>query len=148
MLLEICKREIMLAHKAMEEGVMVAERIAGKKMEVNYDLVPSVIYTHPEIAWVGKTEKQLKDEGIDFKKGNFPFAASGRALAAGDAVGSVKVLADKETDQVLELNIWKLSIRNITTRSYWYGVSLLVQKISVLLCSVILLFRKLCMKLP
>ena len=58
----------MLAHKAMEEGVMVAERIAGKKMEVNYDLVPSVIYTHPEIAWVGKTEKQLKDEGIDFKK--------------------------------------------------------------------------------
>ena len=61
----------MLAHKAMEEGVMVAERIAGKKMEVNYDLVPSVIYTHPEIAWVGKTEKQLKNEGVDFKKGNF-----------------------------------------------------------------------------
>ena len=103
----------MLAHKAMEEGVMVAERIAGKKMEVNYDLVPSVIYTHPEIAWVGKTEKQLKDEGIDFKKGNFPFAASGRALAAGDAVGSVKVLADKETDQVLGVQIFGNSASEI-----------------------------------
>ena len=103
----------MLAHKAMEEGVMVAERIAGKKMEVNYDLVPSVIYTHPEIAWVGKTEKQLKGEGIDFKKGNFPFAASGRALAAGDAVGSVKVLADKETDQVLGVQIFGNSASEI-----------------------------------
>ena len=91
----------MLAHKAMEEGVMAAERIANKKMEVNYDLVPSVIYTHPEIAWVGKTEKQLKEEGVEYKKGSFPFAASGRALASGDSVGSVKVVADKETDQVL-----------------------------------------------
>ena len=86
----------MLAHKAMEEGVMAAERIANKKMEVNYDLVPSVIYTHPEIAWVGKTEKQLKEEGVEYKKGSFPFAASGRALASGDSVGSVKVVADKE----------------------------------------------------
>ena len=96
----------MLAHKAMEEGVMAAERLAGKKMEVNYDLVPAVIYTHPEIAWVGKTEKQLKKEGIEFKKGNFPFSASGRALAAGDSVGLVKVLANKETDEVIGVQIF------------------------------------------
>ena len=96
----------MLAHKAMEEGIMAAERIAGKKMEVNYDLVPSVIYTHPEIAWVGKTEKDLKAEGVEFNKGNFPFAASGRALAAGDSAGLVKILADKETDQVLGIQIF------------------------------------------
>ena len=69
-------------------------------MEVNYDLVPSVIYTHPEIAWVGKTEKQLTKENIEYKKGNFPFAASGRALASGESVGLVKVLASKETDEV------------------------------------------------
>jgi len=96
----------MLAHKAMEEGVMAAERIANKKMEVNYDLVPSVIYTHPEIAWVGKTEKQLKEEGVEYKKGSFPFAASGRALASGDSVYSVKVVADKETDQVLGVQVF------------------------------------------
>ena len=96
----------MLAHKAMEEGVMAAERIANKRMEVNYDLVPSVIYTHPEIAWVGKTEKQLKEEGVEYKKGSFPFAASGRALASGDSVGSVKVVADKETDQVLGVQVF------------------------------------------
>ena len=96
----------MLAHKAMEEGVMAAERIANKKMEVNYDLVPSVIYTHPEIAWVGKTEKQLKEQGVEYKKGSFPFAASGRALASGDSVGSVKVVADKETDQVLGVQVF------------------------------------------
>ena len=96
----------MLAHKAMEEGVMAAERIANKKMEVNYDLVPSVIYTHPEIAWVGKTEKQLKEEGVEYKKGSFPFAASGRALASGDSVGSVKIVADKETDQVLGVQVF------------------------------------------
>ncbi len=103
----------MLAHKAMEEGVMAAERIAGKKMEVNYDLVPSVIYTHPEIAWVGKTEKQLKQENIEFKKGSFPFAASGRALAAGDSVGAVKILADKESDQVLGVQIFGNSASEI-----------------------------------
>ena len=96
----------MLAQKAMEEGVMAAERIANKKMEVNYDLVPSVIYTHPEIAWVGKTEKQLKEEGVEYKKGSFPFAASGRALASGDSVGSVKVVADKDTDQVLGVQVF------------------------------------------
>ena len=103
----------MLAHKAMEEGVMVAERIAGKKMEVNYDLVPSVIYTHPEIAWVGKTEKDLKQSNIDYKKGSFPFSASGRALAAGDSVGFVKMLADKETDEVLGVQIFGNSASEI-----------------------------------
>ena len=103
----------MLAHKAMEEGVMVAERIAGKKMEVNYDLVPSVIYTHPEIAWVGKTEKELKQSNTDYKKGSFPFSASGRALAAGDSVGFVKMLADKETDEVLGVQIFGNSASEI-----------------------------------
>ncbi len=103
----------MLAHKAMEEGVMVAERIAGKRMEVNYNLVPSVIYTHPEIAWVGKTEKDLKEENIDYKKGSFPFSASGRALASGDSVGFVKMLADKETDEVLGVQIFGNSASEI-----------------------------------
>ena len=103
----------MLAHKAMEEGVMVAERIAGKRMEVNYDLVPSVIYTHPEIACVGKTEKDLKAENIDYKKGSFPFSASGRALASGDSVGFVKMLADKETDEVLGVQIFGNSASEI-----------------------------------
>ena len=103
----------MLAHKAMEEGVMVAERIAGKKMQVNYDLVPSVIYTHPEIAWVGKTEKELKQSNIDYKKGSFPFSASGRALAAGDSIGLVKMLADKETDEVLGVQIFGNSASEI-----------------------------------
>ena len=75
-------------------------------MEVNYNLVPSVIYTHPEIAWVGRTEEDLKSDGVEFKKGNFPFAASGRALAAGDSTGLVKVLADKDTDEVLGIQIF------------------------------------------
>ena len=75
----------MLAHKGSEEGVMVAERIAGKFAEMNYALVPSVIYTHPEIAWVGKNESELKEEGIDYKVGKFPFA-SGRALAVDQSV--------------------------------------------------------------
>ena len=92
----------MLAHKGMEEGVMVAERLAGKKTQVNYELVPSVIYTHPEIAWVGKNEEQLKQEGKDFNVGTFPFAASGRALAANDSAGLVKIIADSKTDKILE----------------------------------------------
>jgi len=95
----------MLAHKGMEEGVMVAERIAGRKTAMNYELIPSVIYTHPEIAWVGKNEEQLKAEGIDYKVGVFPFAASGRALAAGDAVGMVKLIAHAETDRVLGAHV-------------------------------------------
>ena len=91
----------MLAHKASEEGIMVAERIAGNQVEMEYDLVPSVIYTHPEVAWVGKNEKELNDAGIEFKTGSFPFAASGRALATGESTGFVKVIADKRTDTIL-----------------------------------------------
>lgn len=95
----------MLAHKGMEEGVMVAERIAGKQTQVNYDLVPSVIYTHPEVAWVGKNEEQLNAESIDYNVGVFPFIASGRALAANDTDGMVKVLSDAKTDRILGCHI-------------------------------------------
>ena len=83
----------MLAHKGSEEGVMVVERIAGHKVTMNYDCIPSVIYTHPEIAGVGKTEEQLKAEGVPYKVGTFPFAAIGRAVAANDSTGMVKMLA-------------------------------------------------------
>ena len=95
----------MLAHKGMEEGVMVAERIADKKTEVNYKLVPSVIYTHPEVAWVGQSEEELNAEGVDCKVGTFPFAASGRALAANDSEGLVKLLADAKSDRILGCQI-------------------------------------------
>ncbi|AEF22456.1 MULTISPECIES: dihydrolipoyl dehydrogenase [Pseudomonas] len=98
-------RGMMLAHKASEEGVMVAERIAGHKAQMNYDLIPSVIYTHPEIAWVGKTEQQLKGEGVAINVGTFPFAASGRAMAANDTGGFVKVIADANTDRVLGVHV-------------------------------------------
>ncbi|MDT8428841.1 MAG: dihydrolipoyl dehydrogenase [Pseudomonadales bacterium] len=95
----------MLAHKGMEEGVMIAERIAGKKTQVNYALVPFVIYTHPEIAWVGKTEQELTEAGIAFKTGTFPFSVNGRAMAANDTDGLVKILADEKTDRVLGCHI-------------------------------------------
>lgn len=95
----------MLAHKGMEEGIMVAERIAGQKPLVNYDCVPSVIYTHPEIAWVGKTEQELKASGDEYRVGSFPFAASGRAMAANDTQGMVKIIADAETDRVLGVHV-------------------------------------------
>jgi dihydrolipoamide dehydrogenase len=91
----------MLAHKGSEEGIMVAELIHGKHAQMNYDLIPSVIYTHPEVAWCGKTEEQLKAEGVKYKMGTFPFVASGRALAANDSDGMVKVLSDVETDRIL-----------------------------------------------
>ncbi len=91
----------MLAHKGSEEGVMVAERIDGKPTQLNYDCIPSVIYTHPEVAAVGKTEQQLKAEGVNYKSGTFPFAAIGRALAAGDTDGMVKILSDAENDRIL-----------------------------------------------
>ena len=91
----------MLAHKASEEGIMVVERIAGKHAEMAYNLVPSVIYTHPEVAWVGQTEEDLTHANIEFKTGSFPFAASGRALASGESTGSIKVIADKKTDTIL-----------------------------------------------
>jgi dihydrolipoamide dehydrogenase len=95
----------MLAHKGMEEGVMVAERIAGKKPMVNYDCIPSVIYTHPEIAWVGKTEQEVKASGEAYNLGSFNFSANGRALAAADSEGLVKVIADAETDRILGVHI-------------------------------------------
>jgi len=95
----------MLAHKGMEEGVMVAERIAGQASEVNYAAIPWVIYTHPEIAWVGKTETQLKNEGIEYRAGQVPFLANGRALGQGDTTGFVKVLADAKTDRLLGVHV-------------------------------------------
>lgn len=91
----------MLAHKGSEEGVMAAERIAGQAGSVNYDVMPNVVYTHPEVAWVGKTEEQLKSEGVDYQVGSFPFAASGRAKAKGDTTGMVKIIRDKSNDRML-----------------------------------------------
>ncbi len=95
----------MLAHKAEDEGVALAELLAGKAGHVNYAVIPSVIYTAPEVAWVGKTEEQLKTDGIAYKAGKFPFAANARAKVAGDTEGFVKVLADAATDQVLGVHI-------------------------------------------
>jgi dihydrolipoyl dehydrogenase len=96
----------MLAHKASEEGVAIAERIAGKPGHMNYNTIPWVIYTWPEIAWVGKTEEQLKAEGIEYRSGNFPFMATGRAKAMGEATGFVKVLGDAKTDRILGIHIF------------------------------------------
>ena len=95
----------MLAHKAEEEGVAVAERIAGQHGHVNFNTVPWVIYTSPEIAWVGKTEQQLKAEGVAYKAGTFPFMANGRARALGDTSGMVKFLADAKSDEILGVHI-------------------------------------------
>ncbi|QAX81984.1 dihydrolipoyl dehydrogenase [Candidatus Pseudomonas adelgestsugas] len=98
-------RGMMLAHKASEEGIMVVERIKGHKTKINYDLIPSIIYTHPEIAWVGKNEQQLKAKGAKVNVGIFPFIASGRAIAANDTHGFVKVIADVKTDRVLGVHV-------------------------------------------
>ena len=95
----------MLAHKAEEEGVAVAERIAGQHGHVNFNTVPWVIYTSPEIAWVGQTEQQLKAAGRAYKAGTFPFMANGRARALGDTTGMVKLLADAKTDEILGVHI-------------------------------------------
>jgi dihydrolipoamide dehydrogenase len=95
----------MLAHKAEEEGVAVAERIAGQHGHVNFNTVPWVIYTWPEIAWVGQTEQQLKQEGRAYKAGSFPFMANGRARALGDTAGMVKFIADAKTDEILGVHI-------------------------------------------
>jgi dihydrolipoamide dehydrogenase len=95
----------MLAHKAEEEGVAVAERIAGQHPHVNFNTVPWVIYTSPEIAWVGQTEQQLQAEGREYKAGTFPFMANGRARAMGDTTGMVKMLADATTDEILGVHI-------------------------------------------
>ena len=91
----------MLAHKGSEEGVMVAERIAGEHAAVNYAAMPNVIYTHPEVAWVGKTEEECVEEGIDYQVGSFPFAASGRAKAKGDTGGLVKIIRDVSNDRLV-----------------------------------------------
>ncbi|GAB3380486.1 dihydrolipoyl dehydrogenase [Spongiibacter taiwanensis] len=95
----------MLAHKGSEEGVMVAERIAGQKVTMNYDCIPSIIYTHPEIAMVGLTEEALKADGVPYNVGSFPFSASGRAMAANDTGGLVKMIAHAETDRILGCHI-------------------------------------------
>jgi dihydrolipoamide dehydrogenase len=95
----------MLAHKAEEEGVAVAERIAGQHGHVNFNTIPWVIYTSPEIAWVGKTEQVLKAEGVAYKSGTFPFMANGRARALGDTSGMVKFLSDATTDEILGVHI-------------------------------------------
>jgi len=95
----------MLAHKAEEEGVAVAERIAGQHGHVNFNTIPWVIYTSPEIAWVGRTEQQLKADGVQYKAGTFPFLANGRARALGDTTGMVKFLADARTDEILGVHI-------------------------------------------
>ena len=95
----------MLAHKAEEEGVAVAERIAGQHGHVNFNTIPWVIYTSPEIAWVGQTEQQLKAAGVKYKAGTFPFMANGRARALGDTTGMVKFLADATTDEILGVHI-------------------------------------------
>jgi len=95
----------MLAHKAEEEGVAVAERIAGQHGHVNFNTIPWVIYTSPEIAWVGRTEQQLKADGVQYKAGTFPFLANGRARALGDTTGMVKFLADAKTDEILGVHI-------------------------------------------
>lgn len=95
----------MLAHKGSEEGVMVAERIHGKSAQLNYEVVPSIIYTHPEVAAVGKTEQELRNEGVEIKVGTFPFAAIGRALASGETEGLVKIISDAESDQILGAHV-------------------------------------------
>ena len=107
----------MLAHKGSEEGIMVAERIAGKHAEMNYDLVPSVIYTHPEIAWVGKNEEELKKDNIEYKVGKFPFAASGRALAVDQSIGFVKLIADAKTDTILGVHVFGPSAAEIVQQA-------------------------------
>ena len=103
----------MLAHKASEEGIMVSERIAGENSSLNYAHIPNVIYTHPEISWVGKNEKELNRLEIDYKSGSFPFAASGRALASGESIGSVTIHADNQTDKILGIQVFGPSASEI-----------------------------------
>ena len=95
----------MLAHKASEEGVLVAEQLAGQKPHINYNLIPGVVYTWPEVAAVGKTEEQLKAEGVAIKVGNFPMRALGRSRASGDVDGFIKIIADEKTDEVLGVHM-------------------------------------------
>ncbi len=100
-----CIGGAMLAHKAMEEAMVCVERMAGIKSHINYDVIPAIVYTHPEIATVGKTEDELKEAGIEYRKGVCPFGANGRARTLGEAEGRVKILADASTDRVLGVHI-------------------------------------------
>lgn len=100
-----CIGGAMLAHKAMEEGIVCVERMAGISSHMNYDVIPAIIYTHPEIASVGKTEDQLREQGIEYRKGVCPFGANGRARTLGEIDGRVKILADRKTDRVLGVHI-------------------------------------------
>ena len=98
-------RGAMLAHKAEEEGILVAEQLAGQRPHIDYNLIPSVVYTWPEVAGVGKTEEQLKEEKVDYKTGKFLVRALGRARASGDIDGFVKILSDKKTDEILGVHM-------------------------------------------
>ncbi|TWU40990.1 dihydrolipoyl dehydrogenase [Novipirellula artificiosorum] len=100
-----CIGGAMLAHKAMEEGIVCVEQMSGIKTHMNYDVIPAIVYTHPEIAMVGKTEEQLKEAGIEYNKGVCPFGANGRARTLGEIEGRVKILADAKTDRVLGVHI-------------------------------------------
>jgi dihydrolipoamide dehydrogenase len=112
-----CVRGAMLAHKGSEEGVAVAEWIAGQSGHVNYDTIPWVIYTEPEIAWVGKTEAECKAANLPIKTGSFPFAAIGRAQAAGDTAGMVKVIAHAETDRLLGVHMVGLNVSELISEA-------------------------------
>ena len=100
-----CIGGAMLAHKAMEEGIVCVERMAGIESHINYDVIPAIVYTHPEIASVGRTEEQLKEAGVQYNRGSCPFGANGRARTLGESEGRVKILADKVTDRVLGVHI-------------------------------------------
>jgi len=108
-----CVRGPMLAHKGFEEGIAVAELIAGLPGHVNLDTIPWVIYTEPEIAWVGKNEQELKAEGIPYKTGSFPFAAVGRAVAMGEPAGFVKVIAHEQTDRILGMHLVGVNVSEL-----------------------------------
>ena len=107
----------MLAHKGAEEGIAVAERIAGQYSEVNYEAIPAVVYTHPELAWVGKTEEALKQAGIEYRAGHFPFAASGRARAMQETDGMVKILSDATSDRILGVHIFGASASELIAQA-------------------------------
>ena len=107
----------MLAHKGSEEGIAVAERIAGQYSEVNYETIPSVVYTHPELAWVGKTEELLKQAGVEFNVGHFPLAASGRARAMQETDGMVKIISDAASDRVLGVHVFAVSASELIAQA-------------------------------
>lgn len=116
----------MLAHKAEEEGIAAVEHILGEGGHVNYDAIPGVIYTHPEVAWVGKTEEELKSRGIKYKKGVFPMSANSRARTNNDADGLVKILTDAETDKILGAHIMSSNAGEMISEgvlAFEYGAS-------------------------